>query len=31
MDTKETQEFKSLKVTYVEDFDSQGIGYRTSG
>lgn len=30
MDTKETQEFKSLKVTYVEDFDGQGIGYRTS-
>lgn len=30
MDTKKTQEFKSLKVTYVEDFDGQGIGYRTS-
>lgn len=30
MDTKEIQEFKSLKVTYVEDFDGQGIGYRTS-
>lgn len=30
MDTKETQEFKSLKVTYVEDFDDRGIGYRTS-
>lgn len=30
MDTKKTQEFKSLKVTYVEDFDDRGIGYRTS-
>lgn len=30
LDTKETQEFKSLAVTYVEDFDGQGIGYRTS-
>lgn len=30
MDTKKTQEFKSLKVTYVEDFDDRDIGYRTS-
>lgn len=30
MDTQKTQEFKSLKVTYVEDFDDRGIGYRTS-
>lgn len=30
MDTKKMQEFKSLKVTYVEDFDDRGIGYRTS-
>lgn len=30
MDTQKMQEFKSLKVTYVEDFDDRGIGYRTS-
>ena len=30
VDTKIEQEFKSLKVTYEEDFDGSGTGYRTS-
>ena len=27
MDRKEREEFKCLKVRYVEEFDGEGIGY----